>query len=137
MIVTGRWVVNLLEAQFTEIPFPKIWVWLRFLILFPLMFLFVQLIYMVTTPTRERKFQKGIGALAASVVIVLASVGFSWIMSQTNRYTLVYGSLASVVVLMIWLFVTGIILIMGNTINVIIDRRKQEKYNTIDQNIAE
>ena len=129
VIVTGRWVMVILEEHFTTVAFSNLWLWLRYLILFPIMFLFVVSIYAVTTPRDKKKFRKGIGALAASIVIVGTSMAFSWMMSATNRYTLVYGSLASVVILMIWLFALGIILICGNVINVIIDRRKREKYN--------
>jgi membrane protein len=119
----------ILEEHFTTVAFSNLWLWLRYLILFPIMFLFVVSIYAVTTPRDKKKFRKGIGALAASIVMVGTSMAFSWMMSATNRYTLVYGSLASVVILMIWLFALGIILICGNVINVIIDRRKREKYN--------
>ena len=129
VIVTGRWVMVILEEHFTTVAFSNLWLWLRYLILFPIRFLFVVSIYAVTTPRDKKKFRKGIGALAASIVIVGTSMAFSWMMSATNRYTLVYGSLASVVILMIWLFALGIILICGNVINVIIDRRKREKYN--------
>lgn len=132
VVVTGRWVMDLLEEHFVNISVPDLWFWLRYLILFPLMFLFVVSIYAVTTPKGKKKFRKGIGALAASVVMVLTSVVFSWMMSATNRYTLVYGSLASVVILMIWLFACGIILICGNVINVIIDKRIREKYNNTE-----
>ena len=129
IIVMGRWVIELLDEHFVNIAFTDLWIWLRYLILFPIMFLFVVMIYSVTTPKDKKNFRKSVGALAASVVMVITSIGFSWVMSITNRYTLVYGSLASVVILMIWLFACGIILICGNVINVIIDRRKREKYN--------
>ena len=129
IVVMGRWLIELLDAHFGNIAFTDLWIWLRFLILFPIMFLFVVIIYAITTPRDKKKFRKSVGALSASIVMVLTSMVFSWMLSFTNRYTIVYGSLASVVILMIWLFACGIILICGNVINVIIDRRKREKYN--------
>lgn len=127
MVVTGRWVMNLLEEHFRIMFFTELWMWLRYLILLPIMFIFVQSIYIVTLPKGTHKFSRTSGAIIATVVMMLVSMVFSWLMSMTNRYTLVYGSLASVAILMIWLYFCGIILIMGNAINIVIERRRLEK----------
>lgn len=126
-VVTGEWVLNLLDKQFANITFSGVWIWLRYLILFPLMFLFVRGVYAVTLPKMEHRFSRTPGAITATVLIVLVSMVFSWLMSLTNRYTLVYGSLASVAILMIWLYFCGIVLIMGNALNVVLERRRLEK----------
>lgn len=127
LVVTGRWVLNLVDEHFQVFTLTRVWLWLRYGILFPLMFFFVQCIYMVTMPKGNYKFRRTTGAILATVVVVLVSMIFSWLISLTNRYTLVYGSLASVVILMIWLYCCGIILIMGNAVNVVIDKRKHAK----------
>ena len=52
----------------------------------------------------------------------------SAMVSMSVRYSLVYGSLASLVILMLWLYVFGNILIMGNALNFLIgERRGQER----------
>ena len=129
MVVTGGWVMNLLETHFGLNLFTDIWMWLRYVILLPIMFLFVQSIYVVTLPKGDHRFSPKSGAVIATVLMVLVSMVFSWLMSMTNRYTVVYGSLASVAILMIWLYFCGIVLIMGNAVNVIIQRRRLEKEN--------
>lgn len=129
MVVTGGWVMNLLEEHFGLEVFTDIWMWLRYLLLFPIMFLLVQYIYIITLPKGTHKFSRTTGALVATVLMVLVSMIFSALISMTNRYTVVYGSLASVAILMIWLYVCGIVLIMGNALNVVIERRRIEKLN--------
>ena len=126
LVLAGRWVVNLIEQRFTVLWFADLLLWMRYIIMFPLMFIFIQSIYVMTTPKNSYMFHRTLGAMAATVVVVLVSMGFSWLISQTNRYTIVYGSLASVMILMIWLFVLGIVLIMGNALNVVIERRSVE-----------
>lgn len=129
MVVTGGWVMNLLETHFGLKVFTNLWMWLRYVILLPIMFLFVQCIYVVTLPKGVHKFSRKSGAIIATVLMVLVSMVFSWLMSLTNRYTVVYGSLASVAILMIWLYFCGIVLIMGNAVNVVIERHRSEKVN--------
>jgi membrane protein len=48
-------------------------------------------------------------------------------MSRSTRYSLVYGSLASVIILLVWLYLCGNILILGNVANFVLYRHRQEK----------
>ena len=47
------------------------------------------------------------GALVAAASLVVASMIFSWIISLSSRYSLVYGSLTSGVVMLVWLCLCG------------------------------
>ena len=51
-------------------------------------------------------------------------MAFSEMVSFSVRYSLVYGSLASVIILMLWLYFFGNILIMGNTVNYLLEKCK-------------
>ena len=44
---------------------------------------------------------------------------------MSSRYSLVYGSLASVIILMLWLYLCGNIVNLGNVLNYVWWRRKQ------------
>ena len=49
-------------------------------------------------------------------------------MDNMARYSILYGSLGAMIVLMLWLYLTGIVLIMGTQLNhiILIVRRYQE-----------
>ena len=68
------------------------------------------------------------GGFLASVALVCASMLFSWFIGMSSRYSLVYGSLASVIILLVWLYLCGNILILGNVFNYVWYRRKQARY---------
>jgi len=57
------------------------------------------------------------GASAASLAWVGASALFSWYVSTLSTYSAMYGSLATVVVLLIWLWISTIILLSGAEIS--------------------
>lgn len=59
------------------------------------------------------------GALTASILWQLISLGFSYYVSNFGNYTATYGSLGGIIVLMIWFFLTGMILMIGAIINVL------------------
>ena len=47
---------------------------------------------------------------------------------MSSRYSLVYGSLASVIILLAWLSLCGNILMLGNVFNCVWYRRKKLNY---------
>ncbi len=48
------------------------------------------------------------------------SYGFSYFVSNFGRYSIIYGSLAAVIILMVWLYFTGIVLMIGAELNSIL-----------------
>lgn len=56
------------------------------------------------------------------------SIGFNYFSSMFTRYALVYGSLASFVILMVWMYFASTILIIGAEINSTIKDYKSNKY---------
>lgn len=63
------------------------------------------------------------GALFATVAWLVTSFGFSIYISNFGNYTETYGSLGGVVILMIWFFLIGMILVIGAEINAVLYRR--------------
>lgn len=66
-----------------------------------------------------------IGAGVATVIWLLASIGFSVYVETFGNYAKTYGSLASVVVLMLWLWLTVYAILFGAEINAESERRLQ------------
>ncbi|CAN5276676.1 YihY/virulence factor BrkB family protein [soil metagenome] len=58
-----------------------------------------------------------IGAVVATVIWVLASVGFSVYVDNFGSYAKTYGALAGVIVLLLWLFISAYIVLLGAEIN--------------------
>ena len=55
-----------------------------------------------------------IGSLIAGVAWVLLNNGFTWYLSSgLSQYQLVYGSLGTIVALLFWVYLTGIIVLIG------------------------
>lgn len=64
------------------------------------------------------------GAAAALATWMLATWGFSYYVSNLGRYSVLYGSLGAMIVLMLWLYLTGTVLIMGGELNDLLARHK-------------
>ncbi|MDY0395788.1 YihY/virulence factor BrkB family protein [Virgibacillus halophilus] len=57
------------------------------------------------------------GALFTTICWQLVSLIFSFYVSTIGNYTATYGSLGAVIILMIWFYISGIIMIIGGIIN--------------------
>jgi membrane protein len=58
-----------------------------------------------------------VGATVATVIWVIASVGFSLYVDNFGSYGKTYGALAGVAILMLWLWITAFIVLLGAEIN--------------------
>jgi membrane protein len=61
------------------------------------------------------------GSLTAIVLCVLATNGFRIYLLYFNNYDKTYGSLGAVMILMLWLFLTALVILIGGSLNKIID----------------
>ena len=65
----------------------------------------------------------GIGSIAATLLWVVGSAGFSLYVSNFGKYGKTYGALAGVVVLLLWLFLTSYIVLFGAEVNAEAERQ--------------
>ena len=129
VLLTGSWFFHRIERYLPLGAFITDWQWLRFVILFALVLLFILLLYRVSAPIGKPRPPVLTGAVLASVMLAGASILFSWFIGMSSRYSLVYGSLASVIILLVWLYLCGNILILGNVFNCVWYRRKKKKFD--------
>lgn len=132
VIFTGDWFFTLLQshlpAYLTRLlpldALSRLWVWLRYLLLFCFVMLLVLIVYRTGTPRGEvRRAVVLLSSLVASLAIVAASVLFSWFIGLSSRYALVYGSLASLIILLVWLYLCCNILLLGAVMGRVISLR--------------
>ena len=125
VLLTGSWFLHLVEGWFPRVAqLVGSWQSARFPILFCLVLLFVLLAYRLSAPKGHPRPPVLTGGVLASVSLSAASMLFSWFIGLSSRYSLVYGSLASVVILLVWLYLCGNILILGNVFNFVWYKRK-------------
>jgi membrane protein len=67
-----------------------------------------------------------------------ASIGFRLYLHWINDYTLLFGSLGALVILLVWLYVTGLAFLIGGEINANIERAtgRMHSGNQESSNIA-
>lgn len=97
--------------------FVHAWNLLRWVMTSVVFFIVFLAFYRLAPNTKVHLREVAGGALFATVCWQLASLAFSYYVSTIGNYTATYGSLGAVIVLMIWFYISGIIMIIGGMIN--------------------
>lgn len=67
------------------------------------------------------------GAALFVVSWIVATFGFSWYVSNFGSYNATYGAIGGIIVLMIWLYVTALMMLVGAEVNALLARRNAEQ----------
>jgi len=136
VIFTGEWFFWLLEEHLPRhvaelLPLSDLsglWQWMRYLLLFCFVLLLVLLVYRAGTPRGAMRLPVvALSSLLAALAISAASVVFSWFIGMSSRYALVYGSLASLIILLVWLYLCGNLLLLGAAVGRVLENRLKHK----------
>jgi membrane protein len=102
--------------------FGATWTTLRWLLALGLMNLLFSLLYYVA-PNRPRQKWRwtSAGALFATILWSVVSLGFSLYTSSFGSYAKTYGAFAGVAILIFWLYLTGLAILVGGEVNAAIE----------------
>lgn len=121
VMITGNWFINYISTHVRFLNISESWAWARFILLFLLLSVIILGIYRITAP-KKKNVRMFTGAMIASGALVAVSILFSYFIGMSVKYSLIYGSLASVMILLLWFYLCGNIVISGNIINVVLER---------------
>jgi membrane protein len=65
------------------------------------------------------------GSILATFLMILCCVGFSWWVNQFSNYNKVYGSIGTVLILLLLIFINSLALLIGFELNVSISSLKK------------
>ena len=97
--------------------FRNVWNYFRYILIILIMvFVFASIYHFI--PCRKLSWKEVIpGSVFTSVGWIICSEVFSYYVNNFSNYSMLYGSIGAVIILMTWLFLTSILLLVGGEIN--------------------
>ncbi|MBP7389165.1 MAG: YihY/virulence factor BrkB family protein [Chitinophagales bacterium] len=119
LVVLGQ---NLLSLLFSALAIKNVFTvfllnLLRYALILLMFFLGISLIYYYGPATKKKYRFISTGATVATVLSILVSVGFSYWVSNFNKLNVIFGSIGTIMLLMIWLNLNSFVLLVGYEIN--------------------
>jgi membrane protein len=108
-----------------KMEFLRIWEMLRLVVSALILFLIFTGLYWIAPNVKLRCRSAFPGAGFATVGWILSSYALSFYVSKFNNFSLTYGSIGAIIVLLIWLYISGFIIILGGEINAFYTERNK------------
>jgi membrane protein len=103
-----------------------VWNIAKWPVLLAIVVLIVALLYYATPNVQQPKFRwMSIGAFVAIIVWLVASAAFGLYVATFASYNKTYGSLAGVIVFLLWLWITNLALLFGAELDAELERGRQ------------
>jgi membrane protein len=119
----GLWLAHKFEI---DAVFYAVWAWGRWPIVSLIVMLAAALSYYFLPDVKQKFKFITPGSIFASVAWLASTWGFTQYVEHFGNYNATYGSLGAVMVLMLWLYLSGFILVIGGEINAIIEHASRE-----------
>lgn len=123
LIILGHnvitFLVSLLPSQTLRLSdfLLTLWQYGRFLIAAAIMSIALIILYRCSIPTRV-PFKTLLPGIVFSIIAwVISSIAFSFYVENFGDYSVIYGTLGAFVILLLWLYLTGLIFLAGSEIN--------------------
>lgn len=109
----------------------------RWIILIGILFFGISCLYYFgpVRKTRYRFFSPG--AILATGLILVTSLGFSYYVSNFAQYNKLYGSIGTLIVILLWININSLSLLLGFELNASINHAIKENKNTLDTSMFE
>jgi membrane protein len=128
VMVIGEFIINFFKTSL-EFKDGQFWIYLfiisRWIIIIVVYFVTTSVLYRYG-PANAKKWKFfNAGAWFATLLTVLITIGFSFYINNFGAYNKLYGSIGTLLVVMIWLYLISLILLIGFELNASLDLSKR------------
>ncbi|GAB4326106.1 MAG: YihY/virulence factor BrkB family protein [Bacteroidales bacterium] len=128
LLIGGSWFLNLLQEKNLIAPGLSYYllVGVRWLVILALFFFTFSFIYYLA-PAKASKFRFiSAGSSLATLLTLVATIGFNYYVQNFSTYNALYGSIGTILVIMIWVYFNAMILLIGFELNASIQHAGRE-----------
>ncbi len=89
----------------------------KFIIVVIIFFLAISFLYYLG-PSRKQRFRFiSAGSTLSTLLIILLSLGFNYYISNFSRYNTLYGSIGTLIIVMLWIYFVSFVILLGFELN--------------------
>ena len=109
----------------------------RWMVLLGTLLLSVSALYFFSPMRKGQWGFFSVGALFATALIIASSSGFSYYVDNFSQYNRLYGSIGTLMVIMLWIYINAFVLIIGFELNMSVAVADRSAMNAENQGLSE
>jgi membrane protein len=100
---------------------------IRWVIVLGLLLMAISMLYYFAPAKRSRYRLISAGSLISTLLIILTTLGFNYYVDNFSKYNALYGSIGTLLVVLVWIYMNAISLLIGFELNMSIVNAREEK----------
>jgi len=107
----------------------------KWLVILALLFFSISFLYYLAPAKRHHFRFISAGASLATILLILTIFGFNFYVDNFSRYNVLYGSIGTLMIVLLWIYFNAIILLIGFELNASIYNARLEKKDINDPTV--
>lgn len=124
LVIFGKIISKYIYLNTENVKILRIWNISRYVFMFLFIALVISSLYKVLPTVKLKIKEVLIGAGFTTIAWFVASMMFALYVNNFPQYEIIYGSLAGLVCMIVWIYITGIVILAGAKINALLYIKK-------------
>ena len=131
LIIFGTVVVNyLVDNAIITISAADIIIYGKWMVMLTMLFFGISILFHLGPALKSKWKLFTPGSIFATIFIIITSVGFNYYINNFSQYNKIYGSIGTLMIILLWMYFNSIILLTGFELNASISNAKQKNVNS-------
>jgi membrane protein len=128
LIIFGEIAIRYLVEKHILKTKTQVWMLLlgKWVVVLALFFIAISFLYYYAPSVKKRWRFISAGSTLATVLTILTSIVFAYFVNNFGQYNKLYGSIGTLIVIMLWIYFNSLILLLGFELNASIDNAKKQ-----------
>ena len=131
LIIFGTVVVNyLVENTIITSNAAELIIYGKWMVMLAMLFFGISILFHLGPALKSKWKLFTPGTIFATIFIIITSIGFNYYINHFSQYNKIYGSIGTLMIILLWMYFNSIILLTGFELNASISNAKQKSKNS-------
>ena len=131
LIIFGTVVVNyLVENSIITSSAADLIIYGKWMVMLAMLFFGISILFHLGPALKSKWKLFTPGSIFTTIFIIITSIGFNYYINNFSQYNKIYGSIGTLMIILLWMYFNSIILLTGFELNASISNAKQKSENS-------
>ena len=130
LIIFGTVVINyLVNTEIITTSAADLIIYGKWIVMLSMLFFGISILFYLGPALKSKWKLFSPGSIFATIFIIITSIGFNYYIQNFSQYNKIYGSIGTLMIILLWMYFNSIILLTGFELNVSILNAKKKSNN--------